>query len=59
MILEPFWTLFERDGRTHARTHGRTHGGHPGPARPAPRGWHLSRVRAPATRSNIGVYKSA
>ena len=48
MILEPFGTLFECDGRTHARTDG----GQAGPARPAPRAWISSRVRASPPHSN-------
>ena len=50
MILKPFWALFACDVRTDARTHG----GQAGPARPAPRAWHSSRVRAsPPPHSNI------
>ena len=49
MILEPFWALFECDGRTDARTDG----GQVGPARPAPRAWISSRVRAAPPHSNI------
>ena len=48
MILGPFWAPFYR----YARTHGRTDGGQAGPARPAPRAWISSRVRAAPPHSN-------